>query len=219
VAFRLLNVRANISSNLAYFTNCLEVNLKLTKTSIISQAENETLKHHTALTSYDWLLRMRISEHCNDASLNLDEIWLQHESMHQDDMSQKDKSAISDAVTVCVQFLMDIVLSIQSKTLVPLNRTREARGLYIQKNMASLLSRHFHHGTPGYNEFARIVPDFLKALNSSFEPALGQKYKAYLSEISKLFLEFTVSIEKLLEQLTAEGKGKESSKVTAPTKL
>jgi hypothetical protein len=214
VAFRLLNVRDNISSDLAYFTNCLEVNLELTKTSIISQAENETLKHQTALTSYDWLLRMRISEHCNDASLNLGEIWLQQESMHPDDMSQKDKSAISGAVTACVQFLIDIVLSIQSKTLVPLNRTREARGLYIQKDMTSLLSRHFHHGNPGHSEFARIVPDFLKALNSSFEPAPGQKYEACLGEVSKLFLEFAVRIEKLLGQPTAEGKGKGSSKMT-----
>jgi hypothetical protein len=139
VALRLLNVRANISSGLAYFTNCLEVNLKPTKTSI--------------------------SEHCNDASLNLRKIRLQHQSIYPDNMSQKDKSAISGAVTACVQFLKNIVLSIKSKTLVPINRTREDRGLFIQKDMANLPFRQFHHGTPGHSEFARILPDFLKALN------------------------------------------------------
>src|ERR1700722_5327022 len=80
--------------------------------------------------------------------------------------------------------------------------------------MANLLSRHFHYSTPGHNEFAKIVPGFLKTLNSSFEPTSKQKYKTCLNEISKLFLKFIINIEKLLGQLTAKRKGKKNSKIT-----
>ena len=124
-------------------------------------------------------------------------------------MSEEDESAISAAVMECTYFLRDIVSSIKGQASVRPNRNPNYCGLFYRTDMATLLVRPLRRGS-----VVGMIPEFLIDLNSSFSLKRGQRWEACLSELSELFLDFAVSLERQLEQVATKRKGNGNSRVT-----
>lgn len=154
---------------------------------------------------YNDLLRERISERFNDASLCLWELWYQNTVVHPDDITPDNRAEISSGGMQCYLLLTGIIGLIRGYRRLS-NGT--SRGVYDPHSLKNLINSLTVAHSPVHQNLWTIMGRFLENLNLSFTKAdEGKAYIFCFKDISELFLSVVVSVENVLQDLLCQRHG------------
>ncbi|KAF7589641.1 hypothetical protein BBP40_004014 [Aspergillus hancockii] len=154
---------------------------------------------------YNDLLRERISERFNDASLCLWELWYQATAIHPDDITPDTHAETSSGGRQCYRLLTGIICAIRGHRRIS---DGTSRGVYEPHSLKSLIKSLAIAHSPAHRSLWIALEGFLEKLNLSFTKVDGrEEYTFYLNDISDLFLSIAVSVENILQGLLRNGNG------------
>jgi hypothetical protein len=161
----------------------------------------------TAREVYDTLLRSQISEDFNDASLCIQQLWLQQVCIHPADIGPDDDEKISTGSRICLEHLIDVVCRLCNRKYVRRNRKRDTFGYFEPNDLADLLNQRITTGCYETRRILAMISNFWQHLNLMFERTAENQetqYRLNLGQISKHFSSVAVTAENLLLHMMEE---------------
>jgi len=134
------------------------------------------------------LVDRQISEHCNDASLCLQDIDATYGAIHPDDRDDELEIMASQAVNACKDFLARILEALRGRTVLLNSKSTQSTGCFDNKSVRSISMAAFA-ALVNPRQVVKDVRQFLQDFNNSFILTHNRSRLCVpLSELSHLFL-------------------------------
>lgn len=198
-------VTKTFPSTLSLLATEYQKNLKLIQAFV--RLSSAATRKCSVRTQYDFLIKSRITEHLNDASLCIRTIHLERDANRPEDLDKSDLEAIDNAARYTISLLKQLVQTLQPGPTVVCNYLEGASGLYEQNKLSGYLEKLGGKYDCSNKQMISILSKFVENLNSSFTVARRsgskQLYNYQLYRWSKIFLSLAVDVEVLLGNLAS----------------
>lgn len=152
-------------------------------------------------TLYELLINTRASEHCNDASLCLQDIDASYQAIHPNDRDDELDKLAAFAVQACNDFLVTVLRGVKGTRLLIVTGTAQTGGSYTKESVRSISENAFAV-LASRTYLGRHIQLFLQNLNASFKLTHERtRLCAAISELSGLFLSLATAFEEELGRL------------------
>ena len=144
---------------------------------------------------YNLLVRSRLTEYCNDASLCLLEIDSTVQAYHPDDRDDELVQLSANALSACQELLAEVFEATRGANPLLINTDAQARGYYSKASACCIVNTAFSR-TNDRKQIAKDLRVFLRSFNALF--TLNEKRTeicASLRELSRLLLSLALAFE------------------------
>jgi hypothetical protein len=158
-------------------------------------------------TQYRRLIKSRISEYFNDASLCIRAIHCEKEAIYSEKLTESDAKAIDDAARGTIAFLGRLIRNLLPDSILAQNNVESTLGVYDERALNNHLETYSQIHGPRNEEVHRILLGLVRQLNASFKLVAlhpNRRYTYHLYRWSSILLSLAMGLEMLLGNLATK---------------